>query len=61
VTFTDTIGNAGLPTTTLATTGDAQLVITLSAAQTPGTTHLIKIVTSTGGQSVISVTAGSQG
>jgi len=62
VTFNDaTPANAGAQTTTLATATDSQLVLTLTAAQTPGTTHLIKIITSTGAQEVISVVAGSHG
>ena len=61
ITLADTASNPGLVTTSLVTTGNAQLVITLSAGQTPGTTHTIKVITSTGGQEVISVVAGGHG
>jgi flagellin-like protein len=60
-TLTDSASNPGLISTSLGATADSQLVLTLSAAQTPGTTHTIKIITSTGGQSVISVVAGGHG
>ncbi len=48
-------------TLTLAPQGANQLVIGLNAAVTPGTSHTIKIVTSSGGQTVITVVAGRTG
>jgi flagellin-like protein len=48
-------------TLTIATQGSVQLVIGLNTAQTAGTTHSIKVLTTSGGVSVFSVVSGRTG
>jgi flagellin-like protein len=48
-------------TLTLATQTNAQVLVGLNAVQTAGTSHTIKIITSTGGQAVFTVTTGRTG
>jgi hypothetical protein len=48
-------------TLTLATQTSVQLVIGLNTAQTAGTTHTIKVLTTSGGVSVFSVVTGRSG
>jgi flagellin-like protein len=60
--FTDsTSSNAGLQTTSLPPETSAQLVVTLSSAQTAGSSHSVKLVTTNGGIFVFNVIAGQTG
>jgi hypothetical protein len=55
------VPNSQTETLTLAAQSSNQIVIGLNAAVTSGTSHTVKIITSTGGQTVFTVTAGRTG
>ncbi len=54
-------GSAQTQTITLASQAANQILVGLNSALTAGTSHTVKIITSTGGQSVFSVTVGRSG
>ncbi len=54
-------GSAQTETLTLAVGAANQILVGLNSAVTGGTSHNVKIITSTGGQSVFTVTAGRTG
>ncbi len=53
--------SAQTETITLAAQAANQILVGLNSAVTGGTSHTVKIITSTGGQSVFSITAGRTG
>jgi flagellin-like protein len=55
------LAGATAETLTLATQSSVQLVIGLNTAQTAGTTHTVKVLTTSGGVSVFSVVTGRSG
>jgi flagellin-like protein len=55
------VGGSTAETLTVATQASVQLVIGLNTAQTAGTTHSIKVLTTSGGVSVFSVVSGRTG
>jgi hypothetical protein len=61
VTCIQTAAGAQSETLTLASQSSVQLVITLSAQATSGTSHTVKIVAANGGVSVFNVVAGRTG
>jgi flagellin-like protein len=59
--FIDSTPYPGLQTTSLPPETSAQLVVTLSSAQTAGSSHSVKLVTTNGGIFVFNVIAGQTG